>query len=501
MAAITAPPIPTTPQILRTSTSTTLNRPVLIAPTPDLGLSASSFTHKEWVIPPRPKPGRKPAGDAPPTKRKAQNREAQRAFRERRAAKVGELEEQLKGLEEECQKDNEKLRSRIEQLQQDLEQCTDLISSWQRRCEELEAACRREAHLRQQSEIEVKALRSSLTTQTQAFALPARQAKKNQNGSEQAVQLQEQGTPVNEIFCGRCNNSSRCPCIEEAFEMAGIAMEGSAGLTSKRPHSPAADMDSKRICQNGDGQGHDSDEIDFTAQFSRRRSENQGSTSFAPASLPAPSDLDKCGFCNDTSECICAALAAQTERQPSISIQAPDATTASTSCNNNPGTCAQCRSDPSSTLFCKTLAATRSMPTSQDSMSGAKNSKAIQTAPNTSSAAIVGPTLSCADAFSTLSRHHAFPQASTELGTWVSQLTAVPGLARTEGKTAFEIEAASVMSVLKFFDNRFGRAPQAPTINGSIEGQSANSEDDRLQQVSNNDERSRKDTRSEGSSL
>ncbi|EPQ66639.1 hypothetical protein BGT96224_4650 [Blumeria graminis f. sp. tritici 96224] len=39
-------------------------------------------TRKEWVIPPRPKPGRKPATDTPPTKRKAQNRAAQRAFRD-----------------------------------------------------------------------------------------------------------------------------------------------------------------------------------------------------------------------------------------------------------------------------------------------------------------------------------------------------------------------------------------------------------------------------------
>ncbi|SPQ21526.1 30cf1118-da73-4909-86a1-d81a5c66912c [Thermothielavioides terrestris] len=54
-----------------------------------------TMTSKEWVIPPRPKPGRKPATDTPPTKRKAQNRAAQRAFRERRAARVGELEEQI----------------------------------------------------------------------------------------------------------------------------------------------------------------------------------------------------------------------------------------------------------------------------------------------------------------------------------------------------------------------------------------------------------------------
>ena len=494
---------------LSTSLASTMNRPVLIAPTPNSTLSASSFVHKEWVIPPRPKPGRKPAGDAPPTKRKAQNREAQRAFRERRAAKVGELEEQLKGLEEESQKDNEQLRSRVEQLQQDLQQCTDLISTWRRRCEELEAACAREAQLRQQAEMEVKALRSSVIAQTESFALPTRRTKKDTNRSEPGVSIQEQGTILNEIACGRCNDSSRCPCIEEAFEMAGIDMEGNNGQASKRPHSPAGDLNHKRICQNGDGQEHDSNEIDFTAQFSRRRSENPATSSFASTSLPAPSDLDKCGFCNDASECICAALATQAEQQPAISVPATEfrqkvnlaanKTTTSNSCTSNPGTCAQCRSDPSSTLFCKTLAATRSMPASQSSKAVANDGKAIQTPPSTSSGAIAGPTLSCADAFSTLSRHHAFPQASIELGTWVSQLTAVPGMARTEGKTAFEIEAASVMSVLKFFDNRFGRAPQSPTSNGSNEGQGVGLEDDQLRQNGNVDERDGKTGHNDGS--
>lgn len=35
-------------------------------------------TSKKWVLPPRPKPGRKPSADVPTTKRKAQNRAAQR---------------------------------------------------------------------------------------------------------------------------------------------------------------------------------------------------------------------------------------------------------------------------------------------------------------------------------------------------------------------------------------------------------------------------------------
>ncbi|PKI83778.1 hypothetical protein MVES_001977 [Malassezia vespertilionis] len=50
---------------------------------------------KEWVLPARGKPGRKPAATVPLTKRKAQNRASQRAFRERRHAYLAELEEKV----------------------------------------------------------------------------------------------------------------------------------------------------------------------------------------------------------------------------------------------------------------------------------------------------------------------------------------------------------------------------------------------------------------------
>lgn len=67
---------------------------------PDSGIT-QIITSKQWVLPPRPKPGRKPSVDTPASKRKAQNRAAQRAFRERRATRVQELEEKLMEVEKE----------------------------------------------------------------------------------------------------------------------------------------------------------------------------------------------------------------------------------------------------------------------------------------------------------------------------------------------------------------------------------------------------------------
>ncbi|KAK9446858.1 uncharacterized protein V1518DRAFT_422819 [Limtongia smithiae] len=83
---------------------------------------------KEWVLPPRPKPGRKPSTETPPTKRKAQNRAAQRAFRERRAARVVELEDRLHELETEKERKETDLTStlmRISEENMQLKSVTD----------------------------------------------------------------------------------------------------------------------------------------------------------------------------------------------------------------------------------------------------------------------------------------------------------------------------------------------------------------------------------------
>ena len=76
-------------------------------------------TSKVWVLPPRPKPGRKPSTDTPPTKRKAQNRAAQRAFRERRAARVSELEEMLTEVNAERDVREQKLNETLKAMSQE----------------------------------------------------------------------------------------------------------------------------------------------------------------------------------------------------------------------------------------------------------------------------------------------------------------------------------------------------------------------------------------------
>jgi hypothetical protein len=79
--------------------------------------------------------------------------------------------------------------------------------------------------------------------------------------------------------------------------------------------------------------------------------------------------------------------------------------------------------------------------------------------------------LSCADAYKTLASHRHFDEAADDIGSWLPKLKALPvprsglgsagGRSRSgagrDGRAPIEVEAASIMSVLKDFDVRFGR--------------------------------------------
>lgn len=437
----------------------------------------SIFTNKEWVVPPRPKPGRKPAADTPPTKRKAQNRAAQRAFRERRAARVGDLEEQMKMMEEEDEKEQAELRGRIKQLETEVEKYSDMVASWRQKYEELETRCARESELRENAERELDIWRGGKGSGTDAVRLPPRHStvrsqdlNQNQKGGiiENSMNHVDYEVPMG---CGNCTKDSRCECVEQAFDISNISPDILIS-PNKRPLSPSSTPDSKRSRQDSYENQNDDEinEIDFTARFSARRPSGQENCNSA-VSVSSMARPDPCGFCEDETPCVCAEMVREisgmTTRTSNVEIQKPTPAPPSRKpspvkqnpCINGPGNCAQCLANPNSTLFCKTLAATRSnapsQPASQAQLpNGPIHPSAIVPPSRSSNEAVRGVTLTCADTFATLSRHPAFDLASEELGAWMPKLTTVPGGVQ---RTAFEVEAASVMGVLRFFDRRFGR--------------------------------------------
>jgi hypothetical protein len=281
----------------------------------------------------------------------------------------------------------------------------------------------------------------------------------------------------------------------------------------KRPHSPLhTPVTDKRIKR----EPGECLEIDFTGIYASSKS-SATATVREENHSPTSAVADPCGFCSDGTPCICAEVAAEQEQQqarsnanavsmisraaarqldqftppPSegdVSMPVPVAAADGMSgCGaSGPGTCAQCRADPNSTLFCKSLAASRAQSTGTPSgCCGAQTPGGSCCRSNTTSVVPLrsstratrsraagmslplpqpmqkgpsGVTLTCADAYTTLSRHPAYERAAGDIGEWMPKLHASERGTNVEGRPALEIDAANVMAVLRDFDRRFGKS-------------------------------------------
>lgn len=478
------------------------------------------------MIPPRPKPGRKPATDTPPTKRKAQNRAAQRAFRERRAARVGELEEQLEETKEEQQKREGELRNRLVRLEADVQRFSGEIHSWRLRCDTLDRMYEYERREKEAALAELAYLRNGArTTGTDAVPLPPRHLRHHeQRVSEPQTQQYPsynhfsppaplpEHEPESSLGCGGCTSTDNCACVEQALAISASGcgkctvdthcecleetIKGAGDtpiLELKRSHSPPGENYADK--RQRYSEPSTPLEVDFTAQFSSKSVKPNLSLSETPSRPPGES----CGFCEEGTYCMCAEAAAvaanatherdhENRLAPLLSEVTPppsdtdvDATllklpslqpnhmhrpvaaapAPSNSCADGPGTCQQCQSDPRSGLFCRSLAAMRESGTAFadegccGGNTGGGGGCCKSKPPATPSQP--PPSLSCADTYKTLSTHKGFEQATTsdELNTWLGRLHAAPP--SHPGRAPMEVEAASVMGVLKLFDRRFGR--------------------------------------------
>lgn len=463
-------------------------------------MTPTSVTTKEWVIPPRPKPGRKPAVDTPPTKRKAQNRAAQRAFRERRAARVGELEEQLRKIEDENERDEDALRAKIKELSSELEQRAGEVSWWKERCHLLEKDIAVE---RSAKEALVKEFRSSISDKRDDDQENAPPALRRSSRNKQSISGGQKKSIMREIKVAPENTFPQMrQGTENTFNISRSTDIQEISFNTKRPQATQATHTAGNYKRSRPDLIVKPDpeemEIDFTSRFI------SAPYTATNSNAASPSAFDRCGFCQDGTPCICAEMAAEDEAEKRNAMDtrlapmqnfsqftpppsdgdvrsefAPPA--AANPCENGPGTCAQCIADPMSTLFCKSLAAARSA--AGDSNSGCCGGKGAgpnggccqtrSTTRNSKKTSNISTeesfnraiSLSCADAFTTLSRHPNFSRANDELGSWLPRLQTLPNPQDvapkdnqghiTDNRPAMEVEAASVMGVLRYFDRRF----------------------------------------------
>ncbi|EXF73832.1 bZIP transcription factor [Colletotrichum fioriniae PJ7] len=525
----------------------------VISPPPVTEAPKMSMTTKEWVIPPRPKPGRKPATDTPPTKRKAQNRAAQRAFRERRAARVGELEEQLDEIREGHEKVEKDLKDKVHGLEMELQ-------SFKSRCLVLENMLDRERKDRVKAESELESQKRRWNEQQAAAPrrLPSPQRRGSQiahhehpptpsaGHSNQPFSISQIVSPqdsthmedspapfgcgscgpeecscANEILadtvtgCGGCTLGGRCQCLEETIKSAIIS-------DLKRAPSPSAPTSSEKRARVEPTPPEEETEIDFTAMFSKKAPVQQLQQQQQQANLaivqpqpqlPSMAFKDSCGFCKDGSYCLCAdtsmslgppattpygpppAYSQQVQTPPpsendavpppmpmeidadgAVKLRPRPQTTqpvapVSRGCGpKGPGSCAQCLADPKSGLFCRALSANFERSGGSGSGGGCCGgagagggcckSESAPPPPRLPSKGRLGLSLSCAEAYQTLSSHRNFEKAADDIGSWLPKLRAAPKPGQTlpsPSRLPIEVEAASIMSVLKDFDIRFGR--------------------------------------------
>ena len=414
----------------------------------------------------------------------------------------------MKIIEEEDKREQDQLRSEIERLQAEVEKYNAELFAWRDRCQRLEKELDAERGMRQASETQSRVLRAGLPISTDAVPLPRRSPIRHKSGIAQGMhssQMQDLLSPTEEVAigCGECSTNSRCECIEQAFNIEIMSSDISNNVP-KRAHSPYGSTGTKRHRQTPNSivkTNPDADmEIDFTTKPASQP--DIGTSISVQASGHENLVADPCGFCSNGTPCICAEMTfgaptgRETRTVPALmqctpppsdgDVIRPDLqasagsisviTSSSDPCINGPGTCAQCQADPHSTLFCKSLASARrsalaSTMKVQDlaesavqccgkpgACCGVSESR-DQTSPGvTANTDASRPTVTCADAFTALSRHPAYERASAQLGEWLPQLQATanhPG--GMENRTAYEIESASVLGVLRFFDRRFGK--------------------------------------------
>ncbi|OTB13555.1 hypothetical protein K445DRAFT_13605 [Daldinia sp. EC12] len=509
--------------------------------------SKGSITSKEWVVPPRPKPGRKPATDTPPTKRKAQNRAAQRAFRERRAARVGELEEQLEEQKEEYERNQQQLTEQVHDLDAE-------VKALRNKCVVLEDLLEKERKERIKASTELEDLRrrwrgedSSTSSRHGSFAAqhgrlpnplsfssqhPTPRGSITNNASDhrnsatafsisQIISPPDSSSPAaapresstDPTGCGNCEINGPCACAEEVLADTTVGCS-KCSIGSKcecleamvNDMAPNLETDLKRKKSSTSVTAPEEKrqkipepyphEVDFTTVFAKKKDPVPEPILYQAPAQPTVPPRDSCGFCEQGTYCMCAEAAAS-QALPAVSqqVQTPPpsendvgplpieitstgavklpginslnrtpipAARPSGGCGpKGPGSCAQCLRDPKSGLFCRSLAANfaRNSGTPSGGCCGGSGGSGCckSTEATTSAESSTSVSLSCAEAYKTLSSHRNFDKAADEIGTWLPRLKATPLPTSTAGRPPIEVQVASIMGVLREFDVRFGR--------------------------------------------
>lgn len=350
---------------------------------------------KEWVLPPRPKPGRKPCEDIPSSKRKAQNRAAQRAFRERRANRVSELEEKIMGIERERSINDGILKDKIKNLQRE----NEILMMENKRIKSENARLLTQMNNSKNNENDKKQNSitfDSLFNLVPQAAVPLRKRKSSEKSvsptdeidftNSFTVKKQRKMPILNDVFKSNSNSNSNLSISSmNSFSKKNESMITLNSLSSLSHNNSSSSIDTANI----NNINNTNTTITNTTTINNNNNNN----------IP----FESCGFCSDDTPCVCREIETEhqllqqreirkiqenkkadkereqeenqkkRERKKSLmdleiekkekelimeltkNIKNEDLSQI-IECNEDPGTCLQCKSDPLSTQFCKTIA-------------------------------------------------------------------------------------------------------------------------------------------------
>lgn len=336
-------------------------------------------TGKAYTVPPRPKPGRKPATDEPASKRKAQNRESQRAFRARKAAKVQELQEESDAMRQKYEAIMNANLAEIDKLKNDIRGLAHQVTN---------LAQEREYWKEQFNRLKDSNTPASLDqdlpnpyNNQMLFQAPFSNARPDSSrgsiGSAHAFATSDTGNAIG--GCGDCKPDD-CQCMKEiANDMSFQPMEA-VPLPQRSGLSPMTGIEGNIKAQSNEDEGFEEREIDFTTKFQRSNTRAQQ----LPTTLMPSNDMSKvqdCGWCEGRPElCLCKDASLRPdgadELAPISRAISPDAMEDIKlgPVINGPGSCTDCQANPKQRAWCQRVAQLRGEATPPLSRRGSKNS-------------------------------------------------------------------------------------------------------------------------------
>jgi hypothetical protein len=316
------------------------------------------------VVPPRPKPGRKPATDEPASKRKAQNRESQRAFRARKAAKLNEMQAQVETTESKHRDAMNKKIAELHEKELRIKELEGLLAqsreAEKRTAQERDFWKERSAHEQVHLQMPERHLRDQHFPMLTPFndkpdvlystqLSPSRQDSPTRGS---VASFTGYNTPTAmDIGCGKCTLGGECACIAELAKIPSVNTYMAPvplTRTPKRPSlSPLKAPEIRAVEIFADR------EIDFTAQFAKRKVQRP-----SIAFMTDGSDGSRCGFCTDDSNCLCNDRTLQNQDLQHAGDSEVKRSTKSAAVSG-PGSCADCQSNPQQRAWCQRVAQLR----------------------------------------------------------------------------------------------------------------------------------------------